>query len=149
MEEKKKSSKLGIGLLIGSVLGGLAAFFLTPGSGPKNRKMVLKKLEAVRKKLADVDVAHEVKKIYGEVTQETVRLYGKVRKELIRRIDDMRKRYEDLDKEKYKKLVDEVVDEVKKDTQVTAEKLLKIKDSLLKDWERVANEGTPKIKKNS
>lgn len=137
----KKSSIFGLGVVIGSVLGGLAAFFLSPKSGKENKEMVLEKLEALKKMLVASEAAHKIKEIYGEVSQDSVKLYNQMKKKLIKRIEELKEKVEDIDREKYTRMVEDVADEVKKDTKTTAEKLAKIKESLLKDWHKLT---TPK-----
>jgi len=44
MSDQKSSSKLGLGLIMGTVIGAITAFFLSPKSGKENREEVMKKV---------------------------------------------------------------------------------------------------------
>ncbi len=68
MTDQKKSSKLGFGLLVGSVLGGIAAFFLSPKSGPENREEA-KKLYVKAKGWLKEEVT-EIKKAVGKIDKK-------------------------------------------------------------------------------
>lgn len=119
-------------MVLGAVLGGVAAFFLSPHSGPENREMVAKKLKELRKSLAEAEIPEKVKEIYGEVTEEGIRIYTAARKELIKKIDEVK----EIDWEKYQEIVEEVVDRLKKETNITAERAAKLKDYLIAQWEK-------------
>ncbi len=145
MIDKNRSSKFGVGVLIGTVLGGLAAFFLSPKSGPENREMVEKKLKEVEKWLEDAEIPEHVKEIYGDVTEEGTKLYKNVSKALKPRIKEIQQKMEDFDAEKYKKLVGEVVEAVQTEADVAAHRASKLKDYLIDKWQESAMP-TPKKK---
>jgi gas vesicle protein len=83
MADQKKSSKLGLGLLIGSVLGGIAAFFLSPKSGPENREEAKKLLAKARGWLKE-EVA-EVKKAVGKIDKKK---YVEAVKKVLMRVEN-------------------------------------------------------------
>ena len=56
MADDQKSSKFGIGVLIGTLLGGLAALFLSPTTGEENREIVAKKVKQLEKLLEDAEL---------------------------------------------------------------------------------------------
>ena len=86
MATDQKSSKFGIGLFIGTLLGGLTALFLSPTSGEENRKLLAKKIKELEKMLEEEHIDKKVKEIFGEVTEEARDLYLKTKKELIKRV---------------------------------------------------------------
>ncbi len=136
MDEQKKSSKFGLGLLLGTIIGGIAAFFLAPNSGEENRKSVMKLLEGLRKELDKMELDKKVKEIYGEVTEESRTTFLKVKKELIKELEDLKDRWREIDKEKYKIMVSNLVDNLKKNSKTEAKILNKMKASFLEDWEK-------------
>lgn len=150
MAEEKKVSRFGIGLLVGTVLGGLAAFFLSPNSGKENREALVAKIKEIQKKLRDAHIAERVKEIYGETTEEAVKLYTKVSKELALKLEEVKERWEEIDADKYAKIVNEIVDKAAKDLKVAAETGARLKDYLIKVWRQLPEEVLPKeIKKKS
>src|SRR3990167_1608277 len=72
-----KKSKFGIGVAFGAVLGGLAAFFLSPRSGPENREMAKKTMSEIdRTKYKDlvVDVIGRLKEEKDATQERLVKL---------------------------------------------------------------------------
>ncbi len=103
MSDSKSSNKFGLGLLFGTIVGGLAALFLSPASGKQNRDLVAKKIKKLEKILADSDVEKKVKEIFGEVTEEATDTYNKAKKEFIKGLAEVKETVEGLDKEKVEK----------------------------------------------
>lgn len=136
----KKTSKFGLGLLFGSILGGLAAFFLSPNSGKENREVVLKKMRELMKDLEDLELDKKVKEIWGEASVEGKKIYKAARKELVVKLESVKDAWDELDKEKYVEMVEDVVQELKKETPKAADKLMRLKDSFVRDWNDVMSE---------
>lgn len=127
---KENGSKFGVGLLIGAALGGIAALFLSPKSGKENRDMVKKKWDEFMSYLDEAEVEKKAKQIYGTVSEESKRVYLAVQKESKARMNEMRTAIDELDIEGYKKMVTNVIDQVKKEG-VNADMIQKSKDYLL------------------
>lgn len=140
MDNQKKPSRFGLGVIIGSILGGLAAFFLSPKSGEENREEVLKKIQALKKQIDKMEIDKKVKEIYGEVTEDGKKVYLKAKKQLLKKIDELQEKWEDFNYEKYLKMVEETIDEVKSESKETAEKLIKLKELFVRDWNKVFGE---------
>jgi len=137
MDNQKKPSRFGLGVLIGTIVGGLTAFFLSPKSGEENREEVLKKIQALKKQIDKMEIDKKVKEIYGEVTEEGKKVYLKAKKQLLKKVDKLQERWEEFNYEKYVKMVEETIDEVKSESKETSEKLLKLKELFVKDWNKV------------
>ena len=134
---QKKSSRFGLGVLIGTIVGGLTAFFLSPKSGKENREEVLKKIQELKKQIEKMEIDKKVKEIYGEVTEDGKKVLLKAKKQLLIKVDDLQKKWEEFNYEKYLKMVEETIEEVKSETKGTAEKLIKLKELFVKDWNKV------------
>ena len=147
--DQKKVARFGLGLLIGTVLGGLAAFFFSPKSGKENREALVAKIRQIQKFLRDAQIAERVKEIYGETSEEAVKLYKKVSKELAVKLEDVKERWEEIDTERYIKIVNEVVDKAAKDLKVAAETAGRLKDYLVKVWRQFPEEVFPETVKKS
>lgn len=108
------------GILVGAIAGAVAGVLLAPKSGAETREDL--------KKLA-VD--------FGEKANE---LYKKATDILKEKLDQLKKAGKKIDQEKYLELVSQVVDEIKKDTLVTADVAQKISAQLKTDWAIVKEE---------
>jgi gas vesicle protein len=133
-----KSSKFGLGLLFGAVVGGLAAFFLSPQSGPENQKMVAKKIKALEKLLKDTDLEKKVKKIFGEATEEAVDVYLRAKKEFIQALAETKETLESIDKDKVEQVAHETVEILKKEVNREGHEMDKLKEELSKEWKKLA-----------
>ena len=140
MSDSKPSSKFGLGLLFGAVIGGLTAFFLSPNSGPENQKLVADKIKALEKLLADSDLEKKVKEIFGEATEEATLVYKKAKKNFIKTLAEVKGTVESLDKEKVAKVAHETVEILKKEVKHEGKEMDKLKAELSKEWKKL----TPK-----
>ena len=138
-ENKKTSSKFGLGLLVGALAGALAGVFYAPKSGKQNRKEAAKKFEELKKKLAEMDLEKKVKDIFGSVTSETKELYFTAATDLLGKVADLRERVDKIDKEKYQKLVEEVIEDFKQRSKQSVDTVNKLKKHLLVDWNKLFN----------
>lgn len=136
MAEQKKSG-LGLGILIGTVVGGLAAIFLSPKSGKQNRKEVAKKLNQLKKLFHDKDFEKKVKEIFGEVSEETKNIYIQAKEWLVEELSQMKETIENIDQEKYKKAVNDVMKKVQKVAKKESKELEKLKTQLMKEWSKL------------
>lgn len=136
-DEQKKSSKLGLGLVLGTVIGGLAAFFFSPRSGKQNREMVAKKVKQLEKLLKEKEVDKKVKEIFGEATAEAVALYEKAKTWLIEELAVLEEAIDHIDKDKYIKAVDDVMKKVKNEVKKDTKGLEKLKKQLLREWDKL------------
>ena len=136
-----KKSRFGLGLLVGTVLGGLTALFLSPKSGKENREMVIKMVKELKKDIEKLEIDLKVREIWGEVSEEGEKIYRKARKDLLKKLDLLQDKWDELDKEKYMKMVEEVVEGLKKEMPKAADKVMELKESFVKDWNRVFKEG--------
>jgi len=140
-----KKSKFGIGVAIGALLGGVAAFFLSPRSGPENRAMAKKKIDELITLLKEKSLKEIAIDIYGKATDEGTRLYEKASVELGNRLSEVRKSVSEIDKEKYEDLVNEVLGRLKQEKDATQERLAKLQDYFMKRF----NEGAKMAKEDA
>lgn len=142
-----KNSKLGLGLVIGSVLGGLAAFFLSPKTGKENREMVSRKIHELKLKIEEQKIQERVKEIYGDVTEEGTRMYTMARDEINTRLDELKKTMDEIDIDKYKAMVNDVIERIKSETQTSAEHLAKLRDYFMDKWGEAKTEAEDDVEK--
>ena len=108
------------GILVGAIAGAVAGVLLAPKSGAETREDL--------KKLA-ID--------FGEKANE---LYTKATSILKEKLELLKKAGKKIDQEKYLDLVSQVVNEIKKDSVVTADVAQKISAQLKTDWSLVKEE---------
>jgi gas vesicle protein len=134
-----KSSRFGLGLFLGTVVGGLAAFFLSPSSGPENQKMVAKKIKEMEKLFADSHLEKKVKEIFGEATEETMAVYKKAKKEFIKALAEVKGTVDSFDKEKVAEVAHETVEILKKEVKHEGKEMEKLKTELSKEWKKLSS----------
>ncbi|OGK38487.1 hypothetical protein A3F03_03275 [Candidatus Roizmanbacteria bacterium RIFCSPHIGHO2_12_FULL_41_11] len=122
-----KKSNFGLGVMLGTIIGGLTAFFLSPKSGPENREMAKAKIAALKKTLEEHKVPEKLQEIYGEVTDEGKKAFLIAKKELEKKLSQLEESFANMDKEKYLKLVDEAMKKVKEQTKETAERINRLR----------------------
>ena len=148
----KKDSKFSAGLLIGAVLGGAAALFLSPKSGKENRKLVAKKIKELQETLNDTELQKTVKEIFGDVTDEGKKMYKEARKDLAKRLEGIQDKLEDFDHEKYTAMVGDVVEDVKGQVKGSSKHIDSLKKYLLDNWQKLTTypeeEAQPEKKKS-
>ena len=108
------------GLLLGTVAGVVAGILLAPKSGAETREDIKKLAEDLRDKAEDA--------------------YAKARREVERKIEQIKKAGGKIDETKYKALVTEVVDEFKRDAEVTSSAAQRLAEQLKADWSMVKKE---------
>jgi len=142
-----KKSKFGIGMAVGALLGGVAAFFLSPRSGPENRKMAMKKIDELIKLLKEKKLQEIAVEIYGKATEEGMKLYEKASVELGNRLNEVKKTMSEIDQEKYKDLVTDVIERVRQEKEATQERLTKLQDYFMKTWDEGKEMAKADVKK--
>ena len=108
------------GLLFGTVAGVVAGILLAPKSGAETRE--------------------DIKKLAEELKEKAEDAYSKARREVERKIVQVKKAGGKIDETKYKALVTEVVDEFKKDAEVTSSAAQRLAEQLKADWSMVKKE---------
>lgn len=138
MSDSKSSSKFGLGLLLGTLVGGVAAFFLSPNSGPENQKLVAKKVKELEKLLAETDIEKKVKEIFGEATEEATAVYKKAKKQFIKTLAEAKESIESIDKEQVAEVAHETVEILKKEVKHEGKEMEKLKAELSKEWKKLS-----------
>ncbi len=143
MSENNKTSRFGLGLVIGSVIGGVVGLLLSPKTGKQNRIILNKKMKEWKKMMDSGELEAKVNEIFGDVSDESVRIYATAREKVMQGINQLKH----MDGDDYARMVQNVIDEVKKGGKFNTEKLKKLKDSLIKDWPDMKQEVDTQNKK--
>ncbi len=146
-DDKSGTKKFGLGLLLGTVIGGITAFFLSPASGEENRKMAAEKLRELRDNLEEADIPGKIREIYGEATEQGEKMFKQVRRELLSRMDEVKDQVGEFDLEKYKTIVAEVVERVREEMNETNERAEKLKEFFVDEWEKVGKQTKKTVRK--
>ncbi len=133
----KKPSKFRAGLTIGAIIGGITAFFLAPKSGKENREDAKKKFEELKALMIEKEVDKKVIEIFGQLSEEAKELYLLAKDELAKRLSELKETVESMDKEKYMKVVEEVVQSFKTQGKGKSFNLDKLKKDLANQWEKL------------
>jgi len=108
------------GILFGAIAGAIAGVLLAPKSGVETRE--------------------DIKKLAVDFGEKATEIYQKAESILKKKLAQIKKVGQDIDEEKYLELVSEVVEEIKKDSLVTADVAKKISAQLKADWKAVKSE---------
>ncbi len=139
-------SKFGAGIILGALLGGVAAFFLSPQTGKENREMAKKKLAALKKKYEGKTPDEIAQAVFGQASKEGKKLYSIAQKELNSKLDEVKQKAEKIDHKKYQKVVDDVISRVKVEKDATKERVAKLQEYLMDRWEYVQAEAEDDVK---
>ena len=108
------------GLIVGSLGGAIAGILLAPKSGEETRE--------------------DIKKLAIDLKEKAIDTYNKAKLEVEKKIEQLKGAGEKIDESKYKRIVGEVVEEFKKDSQITSAAAKKLGEQLNSDWNMVKRE---------
>jgi gas vesicle protein len=124
-----KKSNLGLGVMIGTVIGGVTAFLL---SNKENRELAKRKIADLKKMWEDEKTQERVREIFGTFTEEGKKAYSIARNEITKKLEAMG--VDEVDRAKYKAMVEDAVEVVRNETKETTDQLMKLRDSLMSKW---------------
>ena len=125
--------------LLGAAAGIIGGLLMAPQSGKETRKAIsLLATELSKKIKTSVDETEDrVKDVYGKVTDEAMEKYNQVKNAVVTKIASLKTTGNEIDKEKYRKVVDEVLADFKSDLDSTKNGAVKLATYLKKDWEKL------------
>jgi gas vesicle protein len=135
--ENTKKSKFGLGILFGVVAGVVAGLFASDKPGKQLRKRTGEEYEKIKKMLEERDVEGTVREIFGKITDESKTMFIDVKDQLAEKLSELREDFDKIEKDKYKSLVGEVVDEVREEKKLPTETLAKLSKYLESDFEKI------------
>lgn len=133
MNNSKSSSKLGLGVVIGAVVGTVAGLFLAPKAGKELRDDALE----YYKKLKDKDPDQIVKEIFGRASEETKEMYDTSKKLLAEQLSSLKQNYDTIDKSKYSVAVKDVVNHIKDEHDLPDNELKALAGHLENDFKKL------------
>lgn len=142
-----KKTPFGAGILIGAVIGGIAAYFLSPKSGKENRDMAKEKIGQLKKRVEGKSLDEIVKEIFGMVSEEGERIYTRAREDVNNRLEMMQQSIDEIDRTKYKDMVEEVISDLKNEFDVHKDRLVSLQEYLMERWDMAQEDGKKDAKK--
>lgn len=127
-----------LSMLVGLILGGLAALLLTTDETGDTKAPVKTKIKTLKTKLREASESDRVKKIFGQTSQEATTRYRQAKDLLISKLGQLKEAVESIDKDKYKSVVETVMADLKKDGAMTATQLKKLAGYLQADYKKLA-----------
>jgi gas vesicle protein len=134
--QKKSRFGFGLGLLIGSIIGGLTALFFAPKSGKELREDVKKKIKELERLLAEKELDKKAKKMMGELSEEAKVWYEKAKTWLIEELASLKKGIENINWQDYQKAVAKIISRLKKEAKKEGREIEVIRKSLLRGWKK-------------
>ena len=139
--EGKKSSKFGLGLIIGSLIGGITALFLAPKTGKQMRADVKVKIKKLEELLKEKEVDKKAKQLMDELSNEAKVWYEKAKSWLIEELAQLKKEVEKINWQDYQKAVSKTINRLKKEAKKEGKEIEAIRKKLLKNWQKMKKEG--------
>jgi len=139
--DNQKKSKFGLGLLIGSLIGGITALFFAPKAGKELREDVKKKIKELEKLLEEKEIDKKAKKLVEDLSEEAKVWYEKAKAWLIEELAQLKKEVEKINWQDYQKAVSKTINRLKKEAKKEGKEIEAIRKKLLKNWQKMKKEG--------
>lgn len=137
---KSNAGAFAVGAVVGLAAGATAMFFLAPRSGKASRKMVAHRIEEIKDYTQDAteEINRRVKEVFGEVNDITKALYGDARKLWTKQVKTLNTSWDQIDKDKYNEMIDNVMVSLKDSKKYSADELNKVKRYLTTEVKKVS-----------
>lgn len=135
----KQTGKFFFAGVLGALAGAVGGLLLAPQSGKKTRQEIKDLAEELTLKVktkAD-DTKDLVVDVYGKYTEEGKNKYLEIKDAVVTKVAAVKTAGEAIDREKYGKVVEDVVADFKEDLVATKSGSTKIINYLKKDWEKI------------
>ena len=125
--------------LLGAMAGAIGGLLLAPQSGKETRKDIIKVANDISRKIKTEasETKERVEEVFGKATDEAMAKYNEIKNSVVSKVAALKTTGMAIDKEKYTKVVDEVVSDFKSDLDSTKSGATKIASFLKKDWEKM------------
>lgn len=135
----QNSSKFFLAGIIGAMAGAIGGLLLAPKSGKETRQDIVNMTAKISENIkTEVDETKmRVKDVYGKATDETMQRYNEIKDSVVTKVAAIKTAGEEINKEKYSKIVDGVVEDFKTDLSSTKTGAEKISNYMKKDWEKI------------
>ena len=135
----KQTKKFFLTGLFGALAGVAGGLLLAPQSGKKTRQQIsdlAAEIASSVKTKAD-DTRDQIVDIFGKYSEEAKAKYQTIKDGVTNKVAEVKTVSGEINKEKYGKVVEEVVSEFKTDFENTKDGASKMINYLKKDWEKI------------
>jgi gas vesicle protein len=135
----KSTGKFFLAGLLGAIAGAVGGLLMAPKSGKETREDIINLAAELSKtiKTEATETKTRVKEVFGKVTDEAVMKYDEIKSAVVAKVASVRTAGEEINKEKYTMIVDDVISEFKDDLDATKTGATKIATYFKKDWEKM------------
>ncbi len=135
----KQTGKFFLAGIFGALAGAVGGLLLAPQSGKKTRQQIanLAAEIALSVKTKADDTKNQVVDIFGKYSEEAKAKYQAIKEGVTNKVAEVKTVTGEINKEKYGKVVEEVVADFKNDFENTKDGATKMVNYLKKDWEKI------------
>jgi gas vesicle protein len=125
--------------LLGAMAGAVGGLLLAPKSGKATRKDIVKLANEISKKIKteSTETKERVEEVFGKATDEATAKYNEIKDAVVAKVAALKTAGTSIDKDKYTKVVTDVVADFKTDLKASKTGAAKISALLVKDWNKV------------
>lgn len=134
---ESKLKKGGLIFLAGMTLGYLGSFFMPAKSRKKQKKFIDQQTQKLKDIMTDQDPAQRIKDIFKENTAQMKEKYENLKHELAQGLASLGGTVEDINKQKYSQVLNNVLKQAKQDKTLSQEQADKLKNYLEQDFEKI------------
>ena len=132
-----KRNNLGLAFLIGAAAGAIATLFMPDKQREQSKKFIAEKTKLLESKLREVDQIDAALKVFDSKSKDAVQYIDKARSMLIVQLSKLKGAVDEIDKDKYSAVVSQVVDQLKKSANLTANQVKKLTSYLEEDYKKL------------
>lgn len=142
-----QKNNFGLGMLLGTVVGGIAALLLAPGSGKQTRQKAVKKVKSILKYLEEQKLDQKIKELVEDPKTLSSKYFTDIKKGLVKELNNLSSNIEKIDFEAYSKKVDTLIEKAKKEYKKVPSAIDGIRNHFLSMFDERAEDVIEEIEK--
>ena len=132
-----KKNNLGLAFLIGAAAGAVATLFMPDKQREQSKKFIQDKAKKINEKLREVDQIDTALKVFDSKSKEAVGHIENARDMLVDQLSKLKGTVDEIDKDKYSEVVNQVVNQLKKTANLTTIQIKKLTTYLENDYKKL------------
>lgn len=139
VDHKKSAGKFFVAGLLGAVAGAIGGLLFAPQSGKQTREDIAELANKITKqvKTGVTDTKDKVKEVFGNASEEAMDKYKEIRGKIVDKVAAVKTVGNEINKEKYSEIVEDIIGEFKSDFSATKNGAMKMANQMKRDWEKV------------